>query len=79
MTKPKIDELTKIAPVVRGLLAEATGNDDTPYSPVVLKALTNQGVTDTAADVMSVESIESGQASEETRKQLQTAIDAYVA
>jgi NAD(P)-dependent dehydrogenase (short-subunit alcohol dehydrogenase family) len=79
VTKPKIDELTKIAPVVRGLLAEATGNDDMPYSPVILYALTNQDVTDTAVDAMNVESIESDQTPEETRRQLQAAIDAYVA
>jgi NAD(P)-dependent dehydrogenase (short-subunit alcohol dehydrogenase family) len=79
VTKPRIDELTKIAPVVRGLLAEPTGNDDMPHSPVILTTLTNQDVTDTAPDVLNVESIEAYQSSQQIRKQLQAAIDAYVA
>jgi NAD(P)-dependent dehydrogenase (short-subunit alcohol dehydrogenase family) len=29
--------LTQITPIIRGLLAEATGNDDMPFKPVILK------------------------------------------
>ena len=29
--------LAQITPIVRGLLAESTGNDDMPFKPVVLK------------------------------------------
>lgn len=78
MEEHKTDQLTKIAPIVRGLLAEPTGNDDMPYSPVILNALTNQDVTDAGGQPLRVESIKSDQAPEKTREQLQTAIDAYV-
>ena len=78
MEEHKTDQLTKIAPIVRGLLAEPTGNDDMPYSPVILNALTNQDVTDAGGQPLYVESIKSNQAPEKTREQLQTAIDAYV-
>ena len=78
MTKPNIDQLTKIAPIVRGLLAEPTGNDDMPYSPVILNAVTNQDVMDTGEQPLRMEFIKADQAPEQTREQLQTAIDAYV-
>jgi NAD(P)-dependent dehydrogenase (short-subunit alcohol dehydrogenase family) len=78
MEEHKTDQLTKIAPIVRGLLAKPTGNDDMPYSPVILNSLTNQDVTDASGQPLRVESIKSDQALEKTREQLQTAIDAYV-
>jgi len=78
MVKPNINQLAKIAPIVRGLLAEPTGNDDMPYSPVILNAVTNQDVTDAGPQPLCVNSIESDQAPEKSREQLQTAIDAYV-
>jgi NAD(P)-dependent dehydrogenase (short-subunit alcohol dehydrogenase family) len=34
--------LARIAPIVRGLLAEETGNQDIPYKPVILKSLTSK-------------------------------------
>jgi len=34
--------LVKIAPIVRGLLAEPTDNQDKPYKPVILKSLTSE-------------------------------------
>jgi NAD(P)-dependent dehydrogenase (short-subunit alcohol dehydrogenase family) len=79
MEKPEIDQLTKIAPIARGLLAEPTGNDDMPYSPVILNALTVQDVTDATGQPLCVEFIEFDQNTEKTRKQLRVAMDAYVA
>jgi len=29
-------ELTRVTPIVRGLLAESTGSPDAPYAPVIL-------------------------------------------
>ena len=36
------EQLAKIAPIVRGLLAERTGEQDIPYNPVILKSLTSK-------------------------------------
>jgi len=41
--------LVQIAPVVRGLLAEPTGDPDVPYAPVILKSLANKKAIDFAA------------------------------
>ena len=79
MTIPKIEQLTKIAPIIRGLLAEPTGNDDVPYSPVILNPLTDQDVLNAGEQALRTEFIESDQDSEKIREQLQARIDAYVA
>jgi NAD(P)-dependent dehydrogenase (short-subunit alcohol dehydrogenase family) len=41
--------LANIAPIVRGLLAEPTGNPDIPYDPLILKSLTSKEAIDFAA------------------------------
>jgi NAD(P)-dependent dehydrogenase (short-subunit alcohol dehydrogenase family) len=38
---PDLNRLAPMAPVIRGLLANPTGNEDMPYDPVILKSLTN--------------------------------------
>jgi NAD(P)-dependent dehydrogenase (short-subunit alcohol dehydrogenase family) len=43
-----MSNLAKIAPIVRGLLAEPTNNQDTPYKPVILKSLTSKEAIDFA-------------------------------
>ncbi|NQT03317.1 MAG: SDR family NAD(P)-dependent oxidoreductase [Planctomycetes bacterium] len=43
-----LKQLAKIAPIVRGLLAEPTGNQDIPYDPVILKSLTSKEAVDFA-------------------------------
>ncbi len=47
--------LARIAPIVRGLLAEPTGDQDTPYEPVILKSLTNKEAVDFASSAKNVE------------------------
>jgi NAD(P)-dependent dehydrogenase (short-subunit alcohol dehydrogenase family) len=42
------EQLAQIVPVVRGLLAEPTGNPDIPYKPVILKSLTSKTALDFA-------------------------------
>jgi NAD(P)-dependent dehydrogenase (short-subunit alcohol dehydrogenase family) len=44
------DLLTKIAPILRGLLAQATGDDDQPHRPPILKAFTDDAALAFAAD-----------------------------
>jgi NAD(P)-dependent dehydrogenase (short-subunit alcohol dehydrogenase family) len=41
--------LAQVAPVLRGLLAVPTADDDMPYHPVILKALTGRAALDFAA------------------------------
>ncbi len=42
------NRLARIAPIVRGLLAEATDDQDVPYRPVILKSLTSTEAIDFA-------------------------------
>jgi NAD(P)-dependent dehydrogenase (short-subunit alcohol dehydrogenase family) len=43
-----MNNLAKITPIVRGLLAEPTNNQDMPYKPVILKSLTSKEAIDFA-------------------------------
>ena len=49
------ERLTQIAPIVRGLLAEATGEPDMPYKPVILKSLTGREAIDFAGSAKNAE------------------------
>jgi len=42
LDKKSLNRLVQIVPIVRGLLAEPTGNPDMPYKPVILKSLTSK-------------------------------------
>jgi NAD(P)-dependent dehydrogenase (short-subunit alcohol dehydrogenase family) len=42
-------QLARIAPILRGLLADKTDNPDMPYRPVILKSLTSKEAVDFAA------------------------------
>ena len=44
--KHSLSRLAQITPIVRGLLAEPTGNEDIPYEPVILKSLTSKEAID---------------------------------
>jgi NAD(P)-dependent dehydrogenase (short-subunit alcohol dehydrogenase family) len=43
-----LSRLARIAPIVRGLLAEPTGDQDTPFKPVIVKSLTSKEAIDFA-------------------------------
>ena len=47
--------LAQIAPIVRGLLAEATREPDMPYKPVILKSLTGREAIDFAGSARNAE------------------------
>ncbi|MHC4533255.1 MAG: SDR family NAD(P)-dependent oxidoreductase [Planctomycetota bacterium] len=51
-------QLAKIAPIVRGLLAEPTGNQDIPYNHVILKSLTSKEAVDFASSAKNAQSTE---------------------
>jgi NAD(P)-dependent dehydrogenase (short-subunit alcohol dehydrogenase family) len=46
---PGSNLLTRVAPVLRGLLAEATGDDDCPWRPVILRSLPDSAATTPSA------------------------------
>jgi len=50
-----LNRLTPLAPVIRGLLANPTGNQDMPYKPVILKSLTSKEAVDFAASAENAE------------------------
>jgi NAD(P)-dependent dehydrogenase (short-subunit alcohol dehydrogenase family) len=47
--------LAQVAPIVRGLLANPTGNEDMPYEPVILKSLTSKKAIDFAGSAKKAE------------------------
>jgi NAD(P)-dependent dehydrogenase (short-subunit alcohol dehydrogenase family) len=49
------EQLAKIAPIVRGLLAESTDNPDMPYQPVIMKSLTSKEAIDFAGSEKNAE------------------------
>ncbi len=51
-----MSNLAKIAPIVRGLLAEPTDNPDMPYEPIILKSLTSKEAIDFAENAKNAES-----------------------
>jgi NAD(P)-dependent dehydrogenase (short-subunit alcohol dehydrogenase family) len=51
-------QLAQIAPIVRGLLAESTGNQDIHYKPVILKSLTGKEAVDFAGSSKNAEARE---------------------
>ena len=50
-----LNGLAQIIPIVRGLLAEPTGDQDMPYEPVILKSLTNKEAVDFAVSAKNAE------------------------
>jgi NAD(P)-dependent dehydrogenase (short-subunit alcohol dehydrogenase family) len=50
-----MSNLAKIAPIIRGLLAKPTGNQDVPYKPVILKSLKNKEAVDFAGSEKNTE------------------------
>ena len=53
-----LKQLAKMAPIVRGLLAEPTSNQDIPYNPVILKSLTSKEALEFASSATNAEAHE---------------------
>lgn len=53
--KTNPNRLAMIAPVIRGLLAKPTDNEDIPYEPVILKSLTDEEAVSFAASAENAE------------------------
>ena len=50
-----LSRLVEIIPIVRGLLANPTGDQDMPYEPVILKSLTNNEAIDFTSSAKNAE------------------------
>jgi NAD(P)-dependent dehydrogenase (short-subunit alcohol dehydrogenase family) len=75
MTEKNNEQIAKIITIVRGLLAQPTGDDDIPYRPVIVSFSENP--ESAVANVLQIDSLEPEQEPEKIREQLKTAIDAY--
>jgi NAD(P)-dependent dehydrogenase (short-subunit alcohol dehydrogenase family) len=64
-----MNQLVQIIPIVRGLLANPTGDQDMPYQPVILKSLTNQEAVD-GFDKLTTGSAENAKAQEQVGRGL---------
>ena len=53
-----MSRLVQIIPIVRGLLANSTGNEDIPYEPVILRSLTSKEAIDFAGSSKNAEARE---------------------
>jgi len=51
-------KMTRLTPMVRGLLADAAGDPDLPYAPLILKSLTTDEAIEFAASARNAESTE---------------------
>jgi len=73
MPEDRNKRLSKILPILRGLLAEPTGNDDIPYKPVTLSLLDRLISEDKA--VLNIGSLR--QDDDRIKEQLKAAIESY--
>ncbi len=73
MPEDKNKRLSKILPILRGLLAEPTGNDDIPYKPVILSLA--EGLKSEDKAVLNIDSLQ--QDDEGIKEQVKTAIESY--
>jgi len=69
-----VDAIVKVAPIVRGLLAQATGDEDMPFRPVILGW--EKGIDSNA---LQIEGLDVEGDFQKIKKPLQKAIDAYQA
>jgi NAD(P)-dependent dehydrogenase (short-subunit alcohol dehydrogenase family) len=72
MAKPsQLDAIACVAPILRGLLAEPTGDDDHPHRPVILKSLAGKKKSRGA---LQLEPLRGGETDGELRSHLATSL-----
>ncbi|HUB87416.1 MAG TPA: SDR family NAD(P)-dependent oxidoreductase [Verrucomicrobiae bacterium] len=59
---PQLDEIARVAPLLRGLLARPTGNDDQPFRPPILKFISGKKIPRAALRLESPRKNESDEA-----------------
>jgi len=72
--------VTRVAPILRGLLAQPTGDDDHPYRPVILKSHSGKealSVDDSRSAPLRLAAFQDNETDEELRKRLAAALEGY--
>ena len=72
----QLDAIARVAPVLRGLLAEPTGDDDHPYRQVILKSLAGKNKSRGA---LQLDPLKTGESDEELRSRLALALQNHKA
>ncbi len=72
----QLDAIARVAPVLRGLLAEPTGDDDHPYRPVILKSLAGKNKSRGA---LQLDPLRGDESDEELRSHLAASLQNYEA
>jgi NAD(P)-dependent dehydrogenase (short-subunit alcohol dehydrogenase family) len=70
----RLDTIARVAPVLRGLLAEPTGDDDHPYRPVILKSLAGK---QKSRGAFQLDPLKAGESDEELRSRLAASLQIY--
>jgi NAD(P)-dependent dehydrogenase (short-subunit alcohol dehydrogenase family) len=81
----QVDPAGRIAPVLRGLLSEPTGNADRPYQPVILERVAGGGIKASARGgkgrgrgvALEVEGLKDGESDEDLRARLSAAVERF--
>jgi NAD(P)-dependent dehydrogenase (short-subunit alcohol dehydrogenase family) len=70
----QFDAAARVAPVLRGLLAEPTGDDDQPFRPVILKSLAGEKKSRRA---LRLDPLKAGESDEELRSRLAASLQNF--
>lgn len=73
MEQDEREQFRRIIPIVRGILAEPTGDQDMPYRPVILNT-----AADKSKEMLETDAIGPTDTDEEIRDKLKLAVDGYV-
>ena len=72
----QLDAIARVAPMLRGLLAEPTGDDDHPYRPVILKSVPGR---QKSQGTLQLEPLRGNETDEELRSHLAASLQKYEA
>ena len=70
----QLDAIARVAPILRGLLAVPTGDEDHPHRPVILKSLTGRKISSRA---LLLDLLKAGETDEELRSRLAASLQNY--
>ena len=72
----QLDAIARVTPVLRGLLAEPSGDEDHPHRPVILKCLVGKK---TSRRALQLEPLRGNESDEELRSRLAASLQNYKA
>jgi len=70
----QLDAIARVAPVLRGLLAEPTGDEDHPFQPVILKSLAGE---QKSRRTLQLDPFKAGESDEELRSRLAASLQTF--